>query len=125
IWRDTLAGDEMLRTDDGRPVAAGPSRARGDRTVGHEGRVRLIPLRTLPPRGLQEVGAQLLLARVEGADAQRPGLLHGLQWVDDVVDLDKCRRAACQQVGGAVGECLEAMDVALAYVDARDARDDP
>ena len=88
--RGPLAHGEMLRVDDRRPPASVPLRLAAADPVAElleQRRVRLVPLRALPARRLEEDGVELALARVERREADvavgRP-LLGG---VDDPVRL--------------------------------------
>ncbi|TKW52638.1 hypothetical protein CTA1_11786 [Colletotrichum tanaceti] len=106
---------------DGRVVPGGPGVAvPGLPLVGQQGQevlVGLVPLRTLPAAGLEEVGAEVPLAGVEGADAEVARGLARLEGVQDVVDLDEVLgRDLADVVGGEV-DLLEARNVALGQVD--------
>jgi hypothetical protein len=46
-------------------------------------------VRALPAAAFEEVRAELLLTGIEGAHAERPGLLHRLERMEDVVRLDE------------------------------------
>ncbi|TLS29066.1 hypothetical protein PpBr36_02013 [Pyricularia pennisetigena] len=113
---------------DGGVVPGGPGVAvlgpPGGRQVAHEGRVGLEPVRALPAPRLEEVGAQVLrLPGEEGADAEVARRRPRLQRVDDVVDLDKGRRAGLGHVLARELHVVEPCDVAVGeQVDVRLAR---
>src|SRR5215218_3042751 len=93
-----LAGGQGFGGDDLRPVPSSPLSAVRDLTPVEQRLVGLEPLRSLPAGGLEEVGPERLLARIEGAGAQGARLLHRLLGVDDVVDLPERLRATGQDV---------------------------
>ncbi len=78
VQGDLFAGGPGLGGGDRRPVARRPGVTLGEPEPLRERGVGLVPVRALPATALQEVRAELLLPRVEGAGAQRPRLLHGL-----------------------------------------------
>ena len=82
-------------------------------------RVGRVPLRTLPPVGLQEDRAECLLSRVERRGAQRPGVLHRLERVQDVVDLDEVLAVLGLDVRRGQLVRLEPVDVARVQVEPR------
>src|SRR5215212_2525370 len=120
-----LAGGQGFGGDDLRPVPSGPLLAVRNLTPVEQRLVGLEPLRPLPTGGLEEVGPERLLARVEGAGAQGARLLHRLLGVDDVVDFPERLRAAGQDVRRAQGIGLEAVDISAADVYARYTVGDP
>src|SRR5919112_3448024 len=120
-----LAGGQGFGGYDLRPVPSGPLSAVRNLTPVEKRLVGLEPLRSLPARGLEEVGPERLLARVEGAGAQGARFLYRLLGVDDVVDLPERLRAAGQDVRRAQGVGLEAVEVGAADVHTRFAGVDP
>src|SRR3712207_3685856 len=111
-----LAGGQGFGGYDLRPVPSGPLSAVRNLPPVEQRFVCLEPLRSLPARGLEEVGPERLLARVEGAGAQGARFLHRLLGVDDVVDLPKRLRAAGQDVRRAQSVRLETVDIGAADV---------
>ena len=96
---DAVARRERLGARrSGRPVAGRPGVAAGDLVPLQQPRVRLVPLRPLPAATLEERRAERLLALVERRRAQRPRVLHRLERVEDVVDLDEVLDAAVVDV---------------------------
>ena len=87
--------------------------------AAHQRVVGGVPVRPLPAVGLQEHPAQLLLARVERRGAQRPGVLHRLQRMQDVVDLDEVLAVLVSDVARGQLVPLEPVDVARMQVERR------
>ena len=96
-----LARGQRLRAGDGMPVALRPGIAPRDLVAAEQPLVHPVPVRPLPAVALQEVRAQLLLALVERRGSQRPRVLHRLERMDDVVDLDVVLDASVVDVGRA------------------------
>ncbi len=119
VHRDGLAGGLGLGSDDGRPVARRPLVGDGDGTTFDERGVGLVPLGPLPAGGLQEEGAEFLLAGVEGAGAQGPGRAGRLEGMEDVVDLDEVLAVAGQDVLRGELVRLEAVHVTLVQIEGR------
>ena len=99
----------MLGGHGRRPLHRLPPRApvTRDRKGIEQALVRFVPLGALPARVLEEHGAQLLLAGVEGRHPQVAGAGDLLARVDDVVDLavllrgpGSARRGECDRGGG-------------------------
>src|SRR5215212_10933254 len=114
-----LAGGQGFGGDDLRPVPSGPLLAVRNLTPVEQRLVGPEPLRPLPTGGLEEVGPERLLARVEGAGAQGARLLHRLLGVDNVVDLPERLRAPGQDVRRAQCVWFETVHVGAAYVHTR------
>ncbi len=107
----------MFGADDRGPVVPCPGPRFDDVPAVDQGPVALVPVRPLPAGGLQEYRAELALAVVERAGAQRARVLRRLLRVDDVVDLAEALRAPLAHIGRTVREVLEAAEIGLPEVD--------
>ena len=127
VQRDRLPGAPRLGGRDRRvgPCGPGVSVRRGPLRgeLGHQRGVGLVPLRSFPSGVIEEDGAELLLADVEGADADVARGGPRLQRVQHVVDLHEVLRGRLFHVARRALEVGEAVHVAAVQVVLRPAVD--
>ena len=111
-----LARGERLRAGDGMPVAFRPGIAARDLVATQQPLVDAVPVRPLPAVALEEERTELLLALVERRRPERSRVLHRLERMDDVVDLDVVLDTPVVDVRRRQLVGLESVDVALVEV---------
>ena len=126
--RDPVPHRQVLGVHDRRPPARLPlglARHHPVAVLLEQLGVRLVPPGALPAGRLEEDGAELLLARVERADADVPVALPLLRRVDDPVGLVEALGGARVDVALLALVRVEAGDVGAVHVDLGGALDGP
>jgi hypothetical protein len=113
--RRALARREVLGADGRRPVLGRPAGPRLPRGAAQDF-VRVEPLRTLPARAREELGAELHVPLVERRQPEPAWACRLLQRVQDVVDLAVLLLPAFQHVERGRLEGVEAVGVGLGQV---------
>jgi hypothetical protein len=125
VERDAVAGCARFGAHDRVPVPRCPRVPSRDVVPPEQGLVHPIPVRPFPPTALQEVRPELAFALVERRGPQRPRLLHRLERMDDVVDLDVVLDAPVMDERRRQLMRFEAVDVAFMQVGRGAAVDEP